>query len=267
MKHFSFRLIKSVCAGLLLFSLTLLYGCATPSSGVSSRPEGFRRLSETELYDLVEEWMPPLDRWREGYDGLLSKEQERVREWMAWFEALSEKDKEMLSYRPWGFGCFSEEQVSAVMEAQDEAVRQTVEDCSGGQAQLWWSHFCSLPEYDPKSSQTALLTWLRDFSAASPEERESASYQPMGLPEAYTDTELAEKLTEIDPDVVKAVEEHVFSPGAFWHSYFRQPEASEAGLESREKIMNWLLWYTGLSKEDQEKTDERTHLFFAAWEN
>ncbi len=44
-------------------------------------------------------------------------------------------------------------------------------------------------------------------------------------------------------------------------------DTSGDSLESREKIMNRLLWYTGLSKEDQERVDERAHLFFAAWEN
>lgn len=167
---------------------------------------------------------------------------------------------------PGALAVFLKMDAAAVMEAQSSEVQQVVEENSEGRSQLWWSHFCSLPEYDPKSSQIAELAWLRDFSAASPEERELSSYRPAGLPEAYTELELAKKLKEIDPGVIRAVEEHVFSPGAWWHQYFRQPEVSDNGLESQEKIMNWLLWYTGLSKEDQERADQRTHLFFAAWE-
>lgn len=253
-----------------LIILLLLYGCSTRQSnipsGIFSYPNAPSAPSEAELYAFVEEAMPPLDRWRQAYEALSAGEQAQVREWLGWYQGLGEEDREMLSYRPGGFGCFFEMDAAAVMEAQSSEVQQVVEENSEGRSQLWWSHFCSLPEYDPKSSQTAELAWLRDFSAASPEERELSSYRPAGLPEAYTELELAKKLKEIDPGVIRAVEEHVFSPGAWWHQYFRQPEVSDNGLESQEKIMNWLLWYTGLSKGDQERADQRTHLFFAAWE-
>ncbi len=234
------------------------------SSGSSSTASTVS-LTEESMADLVEEWMPPPDRWQEGYEALSAEEQKTVRDWMAWYQALDEKDKEMLSCRPWGFGCFSEADVNAVMEAQDNALLQAAEECSEGQPRLWWSYFCSLPEYDPQLSQTAQLIWLREFAALSPEERAQSGFQPVSVPEAYSEEELSQHLKNIDPGVVKAVEEHVFSPGAWWHHYFRLPETSDT-LESREKIMNWLLWYTGLSKEDQERADERTHLFFAAWE-
>lgn len=256
------RLQKIACATcLLLFLCSCKAG--QPRAVSSKAPAG---LSEADRNALVEKFMPPPDRWQESYAALPEEQQNEVQDWLVWYAARSDEDKKMLSYRPWGFGCFSEADVAAVMAEQDEAVLQTVETYSGGQAQLWWSQFCSLPEHDPKSSQTAALAALRDFAALSPEEQALASSLPVAPPEVYDEKELPEKLKNIDPGVVKALEEHVFSPAAWWQHYFDQPDTSDSGLESREQIMSWLLWYKGLSPEDQSRTDQRTHLFFADWE-
>lgn len=116
-----------------------------------------------------------------------------------------------------------------------------------------------------KEFMPPLDRWQESY-AALPEEQALASSLPVAPPEVYDEKELPEKLKNIDPGVVKAVEEHVFSPAAWWQHYFDQPDTSDSGLESREQIMSWLLWYKGLSPEDQSRTDQRTHLFFADWE-
>ena len=95
-----------------LIILLLLYGCSTRQSnipsGIFSYPSAPSAPSEAELYAFVEEAMPPLDRWRQAYEALSAGEQAQVREWLGWYQGLGEEDREMLSYRPGGFGCFFE---------------------------------------------------------------------------------------------------------------------------------------------------------------
>ena len=190
--------------------------------------------------------------------------QKEVQEWMVWFAGQSENDKEKIGYRPPRFGVYSEQNVELSLKMVDSSIIQTVKDYCGD-PQKWWEWFYSLPEKDPVISQDSLMNWLTIFSQMTKEEQNTISYSPFCVEaRRLSDEQIEEKLKDMDDAVIKVVEGHVADPLDWWDGYFLLPD--EDDLMSQIQIKDWLVWYAGLTEQDQERVDSRTHLFFAAWE-
>lgn len=252
--------------------LPILCGCSAatgqPSALASDSAATSQPLAQEEMEGLVRELTPSADLWWEEYRGLPELEQQEIAEWLAWFRDQSEIDREMLSYRPQGFGVLHEVDADELMSAQEECVLQAVEDnCEN--PRRWWEELCCLPKYDPKSSRMALLEWIDSFGHASESEQAATSYRPFGLLDASRESryeELSAKMETVSPQVVQAVEEHVYDPEAWWYRHFFLTSSDSSALNNQDEVMDWLVWYAALPARSQEMADLRTRFFFAAWE-
>ena len=115
-------------------------------------------------------------------------------------------------------------------------------------------------------SQEFVENWLIQFTRMPEEQQMFSNYrldqwQPNTLEPAVG--KLDGKMKKLDPAVLQTVKEHVGNPDLWWSYYFLQADRNPE-LASRD--MNWLVWFTNLSADDQAMADQKTHLFFSSQE-
>ena len=242
---------------LAVLAFLLAFACCVPAI-LKTAP-----LPVPEKESLISQWMPA--GWHEAYEALTQAEKAETDLWLNWFAGKSDEDKQKILYRPYAFGTCQETSIGFLKEQLGPEIVSLLAK-NNPDPDSWWVWYASLPEKDSKISQEFVENWLIQFTRMPEEQQMFSNYrlnqwQPNTLEPAAG--KLDGKMKELDPAVLQTVKEHVGNPDLWWSYYFLQADRNPE-LASRD--MNWLVWFTNLSADDQAMADQKTHLFFSSQE-